>query len=473
MRDSDQQRSRSRSRLWLWLSASAVGAVAALLAFVGAATASAQLVLLSTQHVNPRLWQLSFRTQYLAGPTGVRILLPSGYSTSHRRYPVLYLLHGSFDSYQGWTTEGNAEQATAKLPLIVVMPDAGIVGNYTNWYNNGSFGLPEWESYHIDQLLPWIDAHYRTIDSREGRAVAGLSMGGGGAIKYAAVYPDKFVAAASFSGAVDSNNSVVWQVTQASGVSDGDHQPGAIFGLHATDDVRWRDNNPWDLAENLRGLKLWLFTGNGQPGGPDGNNFDLVEQNVYQESLSLHQRLDALGIPHVWDEYGAGAHQWYYWDRDLVQFLPGLMSVFGHPPPPPSPFSYTRADPTYSVYGWTVHISRPAMEFSELADAGPDGFTLRGSGIGTVTTAAIFRPDAKVRATLSSGRGIRSTKLRANPAGQVTVTVPLGPGNPYQQYTTQAETWALTENLSDTPGSDNQAVGGSFVYSTQVALSGR
>jgi S-formylglutathione hydrolase FrmB len=449
------------------------GALIAGLALAGAATASAQLVLLSKTQVNSRLWQLSFRTQFLASPTGVRILLPVGYAQHPRmRYPVLYLLHGSFDSYQGWTTEGNAEPATAKYPLIVVMPDAGIVGNYTNWYNGGAFGQPEWESYHIDQLLPWIDAHYHTIASRSGRAVAGLSMGGGGAMKYAAEYPDLFDAAASFSGAVDTNNTAVSQVTQASGVLDGDHQPGAIFGLHQTEDVRWRNNNPWDLAQNLQGLKLWLYTGNGDAGGPDGNSADLVELDVHQESLSLHQRLDALGIPNVWDDYGPGAHQWYYWDRDLVWLLPQLMKVFRHPPPPPSPFSYTRANPTYGVYGWTVSIKRPAMEFSSLDDAGIDGFTLRGSGVGTVTTAPTFRPYARVKATLSSGSGVTTDVLHADRAGRVTVVVPLGPGNPYQQYTLGAEAWALAENTEQTPGSDSEAVGGSFVYSTEVVLSG-
>jgi S-formylglutathione hydrolase FrmB len=448
-------------------------ALALALVLAAAGAASAQLVLLSKQQLNSRLWQLSFRTQYLASATGVRILLPSGYAQHpQRRYPVLYLLHGSFDSYQGWTTEGNAEHATAPYRLIVVMPDAGIVGNYTNWYNDGAFGQPEWESYHIDQLLPWIDANYRTIGSRSGRAVAGLSMGGGGAMKYAAEYPNLFDAAASFSGAVDTNNGVVWQVTQASGVFDGDREPGAIFGLHETEDVRWRNNNPWDLAQNLSGLKLWLYTGNGDAGGPDGNGADIVEANVHEESLSLHQRLDALGIPHVWDDYGPGAHQWYYWDRDLVLLLPQLMKVFAHPPAPPSPFSYTRADPSYSVYGWTVGIKRPAMEFSSLDDAGVHGFTLRGSGVGTVTTAPIFRPRAKVKATLASGSGVTVDRLVADRSGRVTVVVPLGPGNPYQQYTTQAEAWATAESGESTPGSDSESIGGSFVYSTEVALSG-
>lgn len=260
-------------------------------------------------------------------------------------------------------------------------------------------------------------------------------------------------------------------MTQASGVFDGDHEPGAIFGLHETEDIRWRDNNPWDLAQNLAGLKLWLYTGNGDAGGPDGNSEDLVETNVHEESLSLHQRLDGLGIPHVWDDYGPGAHQWYYWDRDLVWLLPQLMKVFAHPPAPPSPFTYTRADPSYSVYGWTVSVKRPAMEFSTLSDARPAGFTLSGSGVGTVITARIFMPRAKVNVTLTSGSGTSTEAVKADRSGRVTVVVPLGPGNPYQQYTTQAQAWATAESTENTPGSDSESVGGSFVYSTEVSLS--
>jgi hypothetical protein len=92
-----------------------------------------------------------------------------------------------------------------------------------------------------------------------------------------------------------------------------------------------------------------------------------------------------------------------------------------------------------------------------------------------VTTAArIFKPHARVKAILASGTGVTVDHLVADRTGRVTVVVPLGLGNPYQQYTTQAEAWATAENTEDTPGSDSDSdsVGGSFVYTTQVALSG-
>src|SRR5690606_8761230 len=133
----------------------------------------------------------------------VRILLPDGYDDDpDARYPVLYLLHGGGDGEMSWTDKGEAEEATAGLPLIVVMPGVTGHGNYVDWYNGGRGGAPMWETFILAQLLPWVDANLRTVGTREGRAVAGLSMGGGGAMGFAARHPDLFVSAAAFSGAV-------------------------------------------------------------------------------------------------------------------------------------------------------------------------------------------------------------------------------------------------------------------------------
>jgi hypothetical protein len=266
------------------------------------------------------------------------------------------------------------------------------------------------------------------------------------------------VAAASFSGAVDTNNLGVEPVTQASGLSDGSHTPGAIFGLRATEEVRWRGHNPWDLAENLAGLALWVRTGNGSPGGPFAgtpDTFDPVEYDVHDQSTSFHNQLLALGIPHLWDDYGPGSHSWPYWQRDLRETLPEIMATFAHPPAPPSRFSFTAIEPRYEAYGWTVAIARPALEFSELRGAGPGGFDLRGSGAGTVTTAGLYAPRSLVRAVLRSGFGTVPQELRADDSGRVTVRVPLGAGNPYQQYSPQAA-----------------ALGGTAVYTTHVSLAG-
>jgi S-formylglutathione hydrolase FrmB len=412
--------------------------------------------LVKTEQLSPRLSELTFTTPALAEETHVRVLTPTGYDPNGRtRYPVLYLLHGAVDDYKSWTDKGDAEAITAGLPLIVVMPDAGQFGNYTNWFNDGAFGPPKWETWHIRQLIPWVDAHLKTIAARRGRATAGLSMGGGGAMSYAARHPNLFVSASAFSGAVDTNSPSVQPVTTASGLSDGSQTPGAIYGPRPTEEVRWRAHNPWDLAANLDGLFLTLRTGNGQPGGPGGDSGDPVEAEVHSQSVSMHEELTRLGLPHVWDDYGAGGHAWYYWQRDLRQTLPDIMRTFAKPPAPPSPFAFRAVEPRYSVYGWRVEIDRPALEFSELRDASARGFKVLGSGTAKVRTARYYKPRSVVRVTIRAGSGTTKRKLRAGRQGRVTVTVPVGPGNAEQQYSPAA------------------SATGTAVYTARVDLQGR
>ena len=398
---------------------------------------------LETTHVGPRLDELRFTTPALVGETRVRVLLPAGYDDEpERRYPVLYLLHGGTGSYLDWTTQGNAEALSLDDPLIVVMPDASGYGGYIDWWNFGAGGPPMWETYHLRQLLPWIDANYRTTGDRDGRAVAGLSMGGGGSMHYAARHPDLFTAAAAFSGAVDSNTIPVQALIQTSGLQDG-HLPGSNTGLRVTEEARWRGHNPWDLAENLETLFLQLDTGNGLPGGPGGDTGDPVEAGVHEMMTNFHVRLTELGYPHLWNDYGAGGHAWFYWKRDLAELLPRLMERFAHPVAPPSPFTHRSIDASYSVWGWHVAIDRPALEFSRLVGAGADGFELVGSGAATVTTAALFGPASSVAVHLDDASGTRDIVVVADATGAIAVPVSLGPGNPFQQYTLQGTLWAL------------------------------
>jgi len=130
--------------------------------------------------------------------TRVNVLLPIDYARSRRRYPVLYLLHGFTNSYASWAADTDLVHFARPFAMIIVMPDGG-----NGWYINDANGGQRWEDYHIHQLIPFIDSHYRTIATRSGRAIAGLSMGGFGALSYAARHPDLFSAAASFSGALD------------------------------------------------------------------------------------------------------------------------------------------------------------------------------------------------------------------------------------------------------------------------------
>jgi S-formylglutathione hydrolase FrmB len=408
------------------------------------------LVYKGTTQLSPRLQELTFTTPVLEPQeTGVRILYPQDYDASgNTRYPVLYLLNGSLDDQTAWTTKGDAEKISAPYQLIIVMPSGGQFGNYTDWYNDGAYGPPEWETYHINQLIPWIDAHLPTDGTRAGRWVAGLSMGGGGAASYQARHADLFSAVGIFSGAVDTNNVFVQPLTANAGTMSG-HPEWSVYGPRATEEVRWRGHNGWDLAENLRGAFIQIDTGDGSGGGPGGDTGDPVEADVYQQSVALHRKLDELGIAHIWNYYGAGGHAWYYWNRDLSQLLPRLMALYADGGQlQPDHFAYTAIEPSYDVYGWHVAIERPALEFSTLRQAGSDGFALSGSGKALVTTPRYWKPGARLAVTV----GDRTQAMAADDKGRLTVPIELGPANPYQQYSPQAKAWMAQNNIGDDTG---------------------
>ena len=399
----------------------------------------ADLRLVSRVQVSPREVDLTFETPALAAPTTARVILPAGYDpASTTRYPVLYLLHGGAGRYTDWANEG-AVELTADLPLITVLPDAGRSAWYTDWYNNGRRGTPMWETYHVDQLVPFIDANFATVAARRGRAITGLSSGGFGALSYASRNPDLFVAAAGFSGALDTNTPPVASGKVIDGLAAQDRGgPGSLFGLRELEEVRWRGSNPWDLATNLRHTALTVRAGNGEAGGEFGGGGPtdpggyFLEKATYDQSVSFHQRLDALGIGHVWDDYGAGTHNYQYWRRDLRLTLPDLMGVFAEQRPDPVAFSFRSIDTSYDVYGWDVALDRPVVEFSALDVTSPTTFAVSGTGAATVRTPPVFKPNRRHVVRID---GVPSTMV-SDPSGRLEVDVPLGPSNLAQQQFT-------------------------------------
>ncbi|MEA2493200.1 MAG: hypothetical protein QOJ29_1111, partial [Thermoleophilaceae bacterium] len=444
-------------------------AAAAAMALLAPAARADDLVYKSTKQLSPRLQELTFTTPALEPQqTGVRILYPKNYDASGAtRYPVLYLLNGSLDDQTAWTSKGDAEKISEPYNLIVVMPSGGQFGNYTDWFNYGNFGPPMWETYHIKQLIPWIDAHLPTDSSRQGRWVAGLSMGGGGAATYQARHPDLFSAVGIFSGAVDTNNAFVQPLTATAGVETG--QPTwSPYGPRQTEEVRWRGHNSWDIAENLRGTFIQMDTGDGGSGGPGGDSGDPVEADVYQQSVALHRKLDEMGIPHIWDYYGPGGHAWYYWNRDLSQLLPRLMNLYeAGGQPNPKTFDYRSIDSAYDVFGWHVAIDRPALEFSKLAGAGQDGFSLSGSGKALVTTAHYWKPGTALNVTV----GDKTQRTVADDKGRLTLPLDLGPANPYQQYSPEAQAWMPQNNVGDDTGRPLDEAQRWPVYTKAVTIS--
>ncbi len=405
------------------------------------------LHVVAEQRLDPRLVTLTVTTPALPGPAHVRILLPSGFDPGgHRRYPVLYLLHGTSGGAADWTTMGDAEQTTAGLPLIVVMPDIALDGGgggwCTDWFNGGAGGQPEWETFHIGELVPWVDANLPTVAARGGRAVAGLSQGGFCSMSYAARHPDLFSVALAYSGAPDiayDRDAEVASTVIINGTEVGLDRtaPNSMFGDRVTEEINWADHDPATLAANLRDTTLSLFTGDGRPGPLDGGRVNPeamgIEAMVGRDNVEFHDRLDALGIPSTYDDYGSGTHSWPYWARDLRESIGPLMQDVAHPAPDPAVVTYTTADPAYAVYGWHVAMHRPALEFSTLEHAGPSGFALAGSGAATVVTPPCYHPGRVYTVSLRGPAADTTVRLRADPGGRLQIVVPLRPGNPYQE----------------------------------------
>ncbi|NKZ03176.1 alpha/beta hydrolase [Actinomadura latina] len=394
----------------------------------------------TVRRIDDRQYAVRVSTAALGRAVDVRILLPTGYERrASARYPVLYLFHGTSGRASDWVEAGDAEKTTAGRPLITVMPDAGFDGNgggwFTDWADPGtSLGPSKWETFHVGQLIPWIDHNLRTVARREGRAIAGLSQGGFGAMSYASRHPALFVSAASFSGAPDIAYNPVVSLGATAVVSyialalDG-VSPDAIFGSRLTDGINWRGHDPAGLAPNLRGMRLALYTATGIPGPldppvPDPSAIG-IEALTHASTISFHHRLDELKIPSRYTDYVLGTHIFPYWARDLRQHIGPLMRTFADPPRPPAKISYRSIDRHWSQWGWTVSLRRPrAQEFSTLSGASKTGFTLRAAGTATVTTPASYRPGAAV-VVRAGHRVIRTT---AGLDGRLTITLPRAHG---------------------------------------------
>jgi len=128
------------------------------------------------------------------------VALPADYDKSTARYPVLYMLHGFSGNFTQWKRFGAAERAQ-ELPLIVVMPDGGNSW-FINWARSEGGQQNNWEDFIARDLVQHVDAAYRTIPERAGRALCGLSMGGYGALVVGLRNPDVYCSIASESGAL-------------------------------------------------------------------------------------------------------------------------------------------------------------------------------------------------------------------------------------------------------------------------------
>ncbi|GAA2365609.1 hypothetical protein Cme02nite_31240 [Catellatospora methionotrophica] len=297
----------SRRRLLTGVAAAGVtGAAAGLL---GATPAHAAgdgfgLRIVGRNENGGRLQYYRFATDAIEWDPAVNILLPDGYHTSGRRYPVLYLLHGGGGAdFRTFHLQDNIINLTAGRELIIVMPDAS-----TGWYSNpvnSLAGPRNWETFHIGQLLPWVEANFRTFAEYNGRAVAGFSMGGFGALKYAAKYYGHFCSVSAHSGPASLRRDFGLVVHWANATSAAlDLGGGTVYGAPFWNEARVSADNPMQRIPSYHNKRIFLVAGT----SPDPVNwFDTAnETQVLAGQREFRAALGQAGIPHEWHERPGG-----------------------------------------------------------------------------------------------------------------------------------------------------------------------
>lgn len=253
-----------------------------------------------------RMHYYRFSTSQIGWDPGVNVLLPDDYDANPtRRYPVLYLLHGGLQDFRKFDLEDDIRGLTAGRRLIVVMPDGGGAG----WYSNpvsSLVGPRNWETFHIAQMIPWVDANFRTYAESAGRAVSGFSMGGFGALKYVARYPGLFASVSSHSGPAslrrDAGLVVHWANTSSAAAELGG---GTVYGV-PWDEARVSADNPCENIERYRGKRILLVSGTAA---------DINETPVLAGQREFRGLLSAAGIPHEWYELPGG----HFVRREMLQ----------------------------------------------------------------------------------------------------------------------------------------------------------
>lgn len=254
-------------------------------------------------------WETIKFESKLAGKTlPYHVVLPAGYAlpaNKDARYAVLYLLHGFGGHHTDWLARTRLADYAARHQLIVVTPEGD-----NGWYtDSASAPADKYESYIIKEIIPDVARRYRTRESRGGRAVAGLSMGGFGALKFGVKYPELFALAASMSGAV----------AIASFRSDDELPAGFLrnsviktFGpagsatKEANDLFKLLGEMPPERARALPFLYLDCGT---------EDSLRLLPSN-----RALADLLVARKIPHEYRQL-PGDHNWAYWDRQVQEVL--------------------------------------------------------------------------------------------------------------------------------------------------------
>ncbi|MFI9511461.1 alpha/beta hydrolase [Nocardia sp. NPDC052566] len=252
---------------------------------------------------------------------------------------ALYLLDGlrARDDRNAWSFETNALEQFRNDNISLIMPVGGQSSFYADWYapsnTNGQKTTYKWETFLTKELPAYLET--RGV-SRTNNAVAGLSMGGSGALALAAYHRDQFKFAASYSGYLNISAPGMREAIRLAMLDAGRFN---VDSMAAPWSPQWLRMDPFVFAPQLRGLPMYISAANGLPGEFDRPNSAVGVFNTGTamglEALSLvntrafQVRLNSLGIPAVFDFPAAGTHSWKYWEQELFKSRKQILDATG------------------------------------------------------------------------------------------------------------------------------------------------
>lgn len=262
------------------------------------------LLVAITIAAGPRVENVRFHSDLINATLPYNVVLPADYDTSvTTRYPVLYLLHGLTGHYSDWISRTNVADYAAQYRIIIVTPE----GN-DGWYtDSATLATDKYESYILKELIPDVQQRFRTIEARYGRAIAGLSMGGYGSIKFGLKSPSTFVFVGSMSGA--------FGVTRASEQEVGANRWQSVLSVFGPvgSDTR-KANDVFDLISQFPAARInelpFFYLDCGTEDSP----------LIFPYNRRLSELMSEKKIPHEYREL-PGDHSWGYWDRQVREVL--------------------------------------------------------------------------------------------------------------------------------------------------------
>ena len=238
------------------------------------------------------------------------IYLPAGYSNENKAFPVLYLLHGLTDTHIAWRDKGNVYDIATELfqggkaqEMIIVMPDAGTT--YDGYFNSRGWC---YEDYFFQEFIPHIEGTYRVIADREHRAIAGLSMGGGGTTWYAINHSDMFSSAYAMSalmGLVEDS----W-ITRDPDVRRRAFMESAV----ANNNIRTVENATDEQRAGIASVRWFIDVGD--------------DDFLFDNNMDFIKAMRSKRIPYQL-RVREGGHTWQYWQDALYIALPFISEGFG------------------------------------------------------------------------------------------------------------------------------------------------